>query len=624
MAAGDVSGEVVTRGTARTSTLGGSHDVGRKVTSVAFSPDGTVVAIGTVSVGAGQGVDQGEVVLWNPVSRQSAETYVPLGVTATSIAFDPDGSSLLAIGAENGYIDLWYASSPANTQYRLNVPTITADVSTVSFSPDGRTLAAGLADGHVELWNAKDPLDHTNPEAILSVGARVDGVAFDPGDGTLAAVDSRGGGARWAISDNREIGSVAGHATVTSAAFGPDGSRLVTADGTQNIVLWTTVPKEGTLTPGDGGSWIDAASFNAPGGLLASADYNGGVDLWNLADDSEKAHLSAGTSQIFSVALDHDGVLLAAGDAADNVTEWNTLTGERSWVRDDQHLNYSVAFSPRGTVLAAGTSGAATVLLSAATGRTVGRLADPDESQVHSVAFSPDGAILATGDATGYVTLWRLSTDRQIGRFVVDTKHRIVNSVAFSPSGAVLAVGDDDGSASLWRVPSGTEIRRLDGHSRMLSVAFTADGRTLLAGASDGEVEAWDVRTGAPVGAPVREGGPVWGLAVDAGDGMLAIARDRPGLAFVPSRLVTESTSTLASRVSTRSGPISPRRSGRPTWAGMRPIRSCARPPDPPGAHRRDRRDGTIRGVASVTRRVGKIAGRLASRSRRGRVADRH
>ena len=80
------------------------------------------------------------------------------------MAFSPDGRTLAAAGAD-GTVWLWNVTDPARPA-RLGQPlagptdtvtSVTNAVSSVVFSPDGRTLAAARADGTVWLWNVTDP-----------------------------------------------------------------------------------------------------------------------------------------------------------------------------------------------------------------------------------------------------------------------------------------------------------------------------------------------------------------------------------------------------------------------------------------------------------------------------------
>ena len=76
------------------------------------------------------------------------------------MAFSPDGRTLAAAGTD-GTVWLWNVTDPARPA-RLGQPlagptdtvtSVTNAVSSVVFSPGGRTLAAGNRDGTVWLWN---------------------------------------------------------------------------------------------------------------------------------------------------------------------------------------------------------------------------------------------------------------------------------------------------------------------------------------------------------------------------------------------------------------------------------------------------------------------------------------
>src|SRR5438874_13701151 len=59
--------------------------------------------------------------------------------------------------------------------------------------------------------------------------------------------------------------------------------------------------------------------------------------------------------------------------------------------------------------------------------------------RVFSVAFSPDGKILAAGSWDGAVRLWEVSTGKELHRF--GEQQAPVRSVALSPDGKMVASG---------------------------------------------------------------------------------------------------------------------------------------------------------------------------------------
>ena len=112
------------------------------VESVAFSPDGKILAAGDFD---------GRVYLWNVASGGPTATLADPGSKGVgSVAFSPDGN-ILAAGDFNGRVYLWNAASG-----RLVATLADPDsdgVDSVAFSPDGQALAVGDENGNTYLWN---------------------------------------------------------------------------------------------------------------------------------------------------------------------------------------------------------------------------------------------------------------------------------------------------------------------------------------------------------------------------------------------------------------------------------------------------------------------------------------
>jgi WD40 repeat protein len=191
-----------------------------------------------------------------------------------------------------------------------------------------------------------------------------------------------------------------------------------------------------------------------------------------------------------------------------------TFTGDTSFV-------VSVAFSPDGRTLAAGTStrippqkltpGKITLgksiikLWDVTSGQELRTLAGHTTGWVKTVAFSPDGRTLASASGDNTIWLWEVASGRELRILTAHTGQ--VLSVAFSPDGATLASGSSDHTIKLWELPGGTQSRTLTGHTDfVLSVAFSPDGRTLASGGWSvwspywgwdyAAIKLWDVASG--------------------------------------------------------------------------------------------------------------------------------
>ena len=143
-------------------------------------------------------------------------------------------------------------------------------LSCVAFSPDGRILALGAAegdfpsDGVVRMWDVttrRELATLRHPGEILSPTGGwnstrncVSSLAFSP-DGKTLATGTEVGTAVWDIGSGRELIKLPGYgqseAKVSSVEFSPDGKSLATA-GNSGCKLWdvSTWQERKTLTQG--------------------------------------------------------------------------------------------------------------------------------------------------------------------------------------------------------------------------------------------------------------------------------------------------------------------------------------------------------------------------------------
>jgi WD40 repeat protein len=201
-----------------------------------------------------------------------------------------------------------------------------------------------------------------------------------------------------------------------------------------------------------------------------------------------------------SVAFDPRGTLLAGGDANGHVYLWNIATGRQvaNLATGGADVN-SVAFSPDGTMLAAGDYIGSTYLWNVASGRLIATLADPAQGnpgspQVNSVAFSPDGATLAVGDAVSGTYVWDVNT-RNITATLTQPDGSGVAAAVFSPTGEQVAIGDWIGQNTyVWNTATRHVIATLGTGSYLVDdVAFSPDGKMVAVAGGNGTIYLYHV-----------------------------------------------------------------------------------------------------------------------------------
>lgn len=244
-----------------------------EVTSLAFSPDGAVLA---------SGANDGTICLWR-VGDWSELKTLARHTGAVDLAFSPNGT-WLASGGRDGAIKIMQASDGA---VLLTIDGHVGGVSAVRFSPDSTLLVSGGADNMVRAWRVTDG---SAQGAFAGHSAEVEAVDVSP-DGTLVASGGRDGTVRlWRLDDGSPQATLVTQTTaVHSLAFSPDGKVVALGggydsdDGSERVKL---ADVSGGAVRSLGGHLrpVTAVAFSKDGTRLATSSYGttGTLRLWCL------------------------------------------------------------------------------------------------------------------------------------------------------------------------------------------------------------------------------------------------------------------------------------------------------------------------------------------------------
>ncbi|OAI47123.1 hypothetical protein AYO44_10115 [Planctomycetaceae bacterium SCGC AG-212-F19] len=171
-------------------------------------------------------------------------------------------------------------------------------------------------------------------------------------------------------------------------------------------------------------------------------------------------------------------------------------TVERATLRGHRAAVITVAFAPRGDMLATGSEDRHIKLWDIAVAREVGDWeATPDPKGVRHLAFAPDGRTLASADSLGTVKTWDVATHRLLLSWQVANSE--LSGLAYESAGASVVTGSGDaGTVKRWDAATGqlqaTLVTDLAG---LRCVRLAPDGK--LASANGHDVRLRDPATGA-------------------------------------------------------------------------------------------------------------------------------
>jgi WD40 repeat protein len=486
------------------------------IQSIAFSPDGEVLATG--------GGD-GTIKLWDVKSGRQIRTlagHPPFKIEEKEYWIDTYDPIVNVFEGMDSAMD--------GEQGRLNTPHCLA------FSPDGKTLASGGNARTIIIW------DVASGEALktISTPGGVWFIAFSQDGSTLLSQSEykreQNSYKYWDVASGNELRNILPPLSSFRLPWqSPDRSLTVRhSEEEKGIKILNSGGNQVRLLEGHEAG-VRRAIFSPTADILASGGWDRTVRLWNLKGDGRSKVLGKHDSFVSSLAFSADGKLLASGSADLTIKLWDVGRGKELRTLRGYTINSSPFAFGRGHSLLITNSGGRSHIWDLQKGRKL-ITAQVHKGSIKIVLFSSDKRMFATSDQMeADIATWarnstqleevrqeiklpKLSLPADVDSWVNDPesdniiklwsaedgslKRQLkghtdeVTSMAFSHDSEILASGSADHTIKLWRIKSEEEPVTLKGHHAWVTaVAFDSTDKLLASGDRDGVFKLWDLRT---------------------------------------------------------------------------------------------------------------------------------
>ena len=507
---------------------------------------GAVALAGAPGGWIAAGDERGRLAVWDPARPEAPVRSTRREHRVRALAFSPD-ASLLAIGTDRGIRqDLLHGGVPAEdaalapvggtialwpmaaSSEPRDIGSHASGVTALVFSRDGQHLTSGAeGDPVVRAW-------------LITGGAPATGRALRHGTGLKGLVWS-GDGRFLATSDLGDRRSAGPTLRLWHMAAMPAEPQEIhrSAAPVRALAIDAAESVLAIASPVDGGLWLwdlKAAKLRSP---LAGAD----AGAVAVAIDAAGRRLAAAMPAPL------------AGGVGSVISIWNLQTLPAPPVAAPGHGSEvrALAFNSSAGLLVSGGSEEPELRLWTSDGRAANpAVLHAGDQGVLAVAAHPRRAEVAWGGRDGKVRRADLPSGLAMPLAVASLAAATpVQALAYSGSGALLAAAADDGRIRLWRSATPDALATvLEGHAGpVFALAFGQTDRPLVSGGRDGTLRLWDPTRPADPPIVLKVDAEVYAVVLDAAGGSV-VSGDNKGrvLVWLGTAQLARSVCTLVRR----------------------------------------------------------------------------
>ncbi len=322
--------------------------------------------------------------------------------SVNDLEFSPDGT-VLAVATPIG---VWIYDMSTRETLRL----ITADkhgISSISFSPDGKTLAGGGADKIVYLWDFRTG---KRKQSFIGHIGNIVNVSFSYNGKTLASASIHETNL-WDVNSGIHKKMYNGYTDKRSTLWLNNDEMIHASSNGTRTRLSDLMTREVKMELGGHKKGVKSISFSPDGKTMASGSWDKTIRLWDVPKGVYKKTLKGHKKSINSMEFSADGKLLTSASRDNTARVWDVETGKlkRTFKRHASDVMH-VALSPDGKTLASWGLDHILNIWDVETGK-LKKSITAHIAPIGYTPFSSDGLMLASADGT--VLFWDIASITQ-------------------------------------------------------------------------------------------------------------------------------------------------------------------------------------------------------------------
>jgi WD40 repeat protein/TPR repeat protein len=406
-----------------------------------FSPDGRRIVTAS---------EDGTARIWDAATGKSVAVLSGHGEVVHFAAFSPDGRRIV-IASEDGTARIWDAA----TGKSVAVLSGHGDtVRTAAFSPDGQRIVTASFDATARIWGAASGMQLA---VLADIGEYVGDAAYSP-DGQRIVIASDQIARIWDPAALKQIAALSGHTDfVRSVAFSPDERRILTASNDWTARIWDAAGGaqlavlsghgEGIPSDEEGGN-VRSAAFSPDGQRIVTASNDKSARIWDAATGKQLAVLSGHDHAVRTAMFSPDGKRIVTASADQTARIWDAAEARLlDVISGHADMVWSAAFSPDGQRIVTASFDDTVRVWDAATAKPLAVLPG-HRDDVWSAAWSPDGRRIVTASVDRTARIWDAAGGAQLA--VLSGHGDGVWSAAWSPDGRRIITTSADQTVRIW------------------------------------------------------------------------------------------------------------------------------------------------------------------------------